>query len=505
MKRHKIVTLASVIVLQHTIGACALAQDQTQGQTRERARDRIVHIEPGIIREIPQVPRLCDAMDLRKERVNVGDCNLYCEQEGRGTTLVLISGGPGATHHHFHPWFSRAADFARVICYDQRGCGLSDYRPGKGYSIDQAVDDLDHLRRALGIDRWVPLGHSYGGLLAQCYAMKHPERIAGLVLVCASTGLPLVESSSRDGEFISRQEREKMDQIRGTPGLSMAQIVYNIHLNGDWKRQNYYKPTREQIAQGVLYGWVHDNNFNGIMSRSANGVDLTGCFAQCPIATLIVEGKWDMSWGEDKPGQFHRNHPNARLVVFEESAHSPFEDEPDRFFDTLEEFIGNLPQISAEKLESWKDDLAARQRNKGNPLPEGKAGPEEIHAMEEFRRIRARIAAGESFEDTSTPLHAALAQFSRWEPGQMKDYFASVDILRAPLPPENPQDGSIWPIFVGSEHLEDTFFVAYSKGQWIWAGNMGCALDWRPYRSELEEWARQQIQQRDGVGNPISK
>jgi len=38
--------------------------------------------------------------------------------------------------------------------------------------------------------------------------------------------------------------------------------------NGDWKRQSYYKPTREQIAQDALYGWVHDDNFNGIMSRS---------------------------------------------------------------------------------------------------------------------------------------------------------------------------------------------------------------------------------------------
>ena len=86
--------------------------------------------------------------------------------------VVLLNGGPGATHHYFHPWFSRAKDFARVIYYDQRGCGLSDYNPGAGYSVFQAVEDLEQLRRALEIDQWVVAGHSYGGYLAQQYAVQ---------------------------------------------------------------------------------------------------------------------------------------------------------------------------------------------------------------------------------------------------------------------------------------------------------------------------------------------
>ena len=49
----------------------------------------------------------------------------------REPALVLIHGGPGGTHHYFHPWFSRAAGFARIIYYDQRGCGLSEFAPGE--------------------------------------------------------------------------------------------------------------------------------------------------------------------------------------------------------------------------------------------------------------------------------------------------------------------------------------------------------------------------------------
>lgn len=338
-------------------------QEQARAGLRERARDGVIHVEEGIVREVPNVPRLCESMNVRKEHVDIGACSLYCEQEGEGTPLVLLHGGPGSTHINFHPCFSRAASFARVIYYDQRGCGLSDFKPGKGYCLDQAVDDLDAFRRAIDVDQWVVLGHSYGGLLAQCYAMKYPEHVKGMVLVCASTGLHNRSMPSRQGQFISQQEREKMNEIRNTPSLSTAQIIYNNFLNGDWKRQSYYKPTREQIAQGALYGWVHDNNFNAIMSRSANAMDLAGDFDQCPISTLIVEGTWDMSWNTDKPGQLAKNHPNGRLVMFEESGHSPFEDEPIRFFGVLKEFMATLRESPPLQLQYWKESVAAKGEN----------------------------------------------------------------------------------------------------------------------------------------------
>jgi proline iminopeptidase len=360
---------------------------QTQAQAapsetgRERARDRVVHIEEGIIRDIPKVARLCEGMSIQKDNVDIGDCKLYCEQEGQGTPVVLLHGGPGATHHYFHPFFSRAAGFARVIYYDQRGCGLSDFEPGKGYCLGQAVDDLDALRRALGVDQWVVLGHSYGGLLAQCYAMKYPQNVKGLVLVCASTGLHGPSMPSREGEFISQQERSKMGEIRKTAGLSTAQLIYNNFLNGDWKRQSYYKPTPERIAQIASYEWVQDNNFNSIMSRSSNAADLAGVFAQCPIPTLILEGGWDMSWNTDKPRKFAENHPNAQLVMFGESGHNPFEDEPVKFFGVLKDFVTNLRETPALQLQYWKESQAARGENPAilvNNLGWGRKSNQEI-------------------------------------------------------------------------------------------------------------------------------
>ncbi|MHC4472409.1 MAG: alpha/beta hydrolase [Planctomycetota bacterium] len=221
---------------------------------RETIFDRVVHLEREVILEIPEAPRLCDELGIAGKHVDLGDCKIFCEREGRGLPIVLVNPGPGGAHQGFHPHFSRAAVFAEIIYYDQRGCGRSDYEPGDGYSLAQAVEDLEKLREALEIRRWIVLGWSYGGLLAQIYAVEHPENLAGLVLVGASPAMQVRTGGSRQQMFISPEERQRIREIYRTPGLSMAQIVYNIHLNGDWKRQRYYRPTREDLARMARYG-----------------------------------------------------------------------------------------------------------------------------------------------------------------------------------------------------------------------------------------------------------
>jgi proline iminopeptidase len=328
----------------------------------ETVLDRKVHTEEKLILEIPQIGRLCDKLGLEKRTVNIGDCKLYCELDGDKTPLVLLHGGPGATHHYFHPWFSRAARFARVIYYDQRGCGLSEYVKGTGYSVDQAVEDLENLRKALGIDRWIVLGHSYGGLLAQRYAIKYPERLRGLVLVGADLGMAANFKPGREYDFIAPAERKRLGAIKRDPKLTVEQKIYNAFLNGDWKRQCFYKPSKERIAQIARYEWKQDVIFNPVMSADVRRTDLTGAFEGCPIPTLIIEGKWDLTWSADKAEIFSRNHPGARLVVYGRAGHVPFEDEPDRFFALLKDFTAEISARHPPDVSPWLAHLAQWQQ-----------------------------------------------------------------------------------------------------------------------------------------------
>jgi hypothetical protein len=135
-----------------------------------------------------------------------------------------------------------------------------------------------------------------------------------------------------------------------------------------------------------------------------------------------------------------------------------------------------------------------------DPLPDMEMSAEEARAIDEFRRIKARILTGDGYNDTSTPLRAVLTRFSSWQP-QERDSFMNLDILRAPLPPEEPEEISLWPVYAGDKELQDTFILAYSKGQWIWIGNMGANYDWNLARSAFEKLAREKIGQSIPAGD----
>jgi len=361
-------TNSSIIILffflfSSSFKAYTLTLDQQGKNNRETVLDKKVHIKEDLILDIPRTARWCDKLNLKKNRVNIGECELYVEEEGKGLPVILLHGGPGATHHYFHPSLSQAKDFARIIYYDQRGCGLSDYVAGGGYSIAQAVEDLESLRKALKIEKWILLGHSYGGLLAQCCAIKYPENIAGLVLVCSHPGfldISFLGFFKRQNEYLTEQERKRIKEIHAlyiAKELTVEQTLFNAFLNGDWKRQHFYRPSKERLSQIALYEWKHDTDFNDVMSQHSRKINLKKAFENCPIPTILIEGKWDLSASLDKPAIFRKNHPRSQLFMFENSGHCPFADEPERFFQVLRHFLENLPEIPKEDLEIWKEYL----------------------------------------------------------------------------------------------------------------------------------------------------
>lgn len=109
---------------------------------------------------------------------------LYFEESGNpdGKPVVFVHGGPGGGTSADHRRFFDPAAY-RIILFDQRGCGRSTPHA----SIEEnttwhLVEDMEHLRARLGIDRWQVFGGSWGSTLALAYAQKHPQRVTELVL-----------------------------------------------------------------------------------------------------------------------------------------------------------------------------------------------------------------------------------------------------------------------------------------------------------------------------------
>src|SRR5579872_6413274 len=99
---------------------------------------------------------------------------IYYTTIGRGAPLVIVHGGPGASHDYFLPYLLPLARHNKLIFIDERGSGRSQkLEDPSGYTVENMVEDVEMVRQALGLGKINLLGHSYGGALAQAYALKY--------------------------------------------------------------------------------------------------------------------------------------------------------------------------------------------------------------------------------------------------------------------------------------------------------------------------------------------
>jgi pimeloyl-ACP methyl ester carboxylesterase len=115
--------------------------------------------------------------------VQGGAGRLRVSDGGQGGVPVVLVHGLGSELETWRPVLDRLRASRRVVAYDQRGHGQSD--PTPEYSIEALEDDLDRVVRALGLEKFWLVAHSFSGTVASAYAAKHPEKVAGVVYVDA--------------------------------------------------------------------------------------------------------------------------------------------------------------------------------------------------------------------------------------------------------------------------------------------------------------------------------
>ena len=132
--------------------------------------------------------------------IAVNETQLWIAESGAGHPVLLTPGGPGCCDY-LGPVAALIDDMVRVIRWEPRGCGQSD--PAGPYDLATTLADMDGIRAALGIERWVVGGHSHGAFLALAYALEFPDR-ATAILSLAGTGVQndrhwhMVYSDARD-------------------------------------------------------------------------------------------------------------------------------------------------------------------------------------------------------------------------------------------------------------------------------------------------------------------
>jgi proline iminopeptidase len=284
-------------------------------------------------------------------QLTVNGRELWVEREGHGQPLVLLPGGPAASHLTFHPTFSSLADRFELIYVDLYGRGRAG-RPASYEEItfEQDVEDLDGLRRALGFQTWNIYGFSYGGMVAQAYALEHPRAVRKLVL--ANT-VHSAEMWQRNHENINRelanQYPEIWDQIlalraQGVPSLTPeVQALYRVHS----ALVRFYNPAN---ATRLL---SEPGSRNEELYRAFAGEDIEfmvgGQVALLPdfrprlkelaMPTLILAGRFDRALYPAMQMDFRRFAPQARFVMLEHSGSFGHIEEPETVLDLLRRFL----------------------------------------------------------------------------------------------------------------------------------------------------------------------
>jgi len=265
------------------------------------------------------------------------------------TPLVVAHGGPGCTHDYVLSIAEIANTGRPVIHYDQLGAGRSTHLRDKGgdfWTVDLFLEELDNLLAYFGIaDRYFLLGQSWGGMLGAEHAIRRPAGLKALVISNSPASMELwLSEANRLRSELPREVEEVLDrhEAQGTledpEYLKAADYFYAQHVcrvvpnPPEVERTNQYMK-EDSTVYNVMNG---PNEFHVI--GTMKDWTVVDKIDQIVAPTLLVSGRYD----EATPAvvqPFMDKIPDVRWVIFEESSHMPFVEEPEAYFSVVEAFL----------------------------------------------------------------------------------------------------------------------------------------------------------------------
>ncbi len=180
------------------------------------------------------MPSFAEPPAVRTSFIGEGSSRLYVRELGRGLPIVVVHGGPDFDHEYLLPDLDRLASRFHLIYYDQRGRGrsFSGEPPGR-VTIASETEDLDRVREWTTHARIAVLGHSWGGLLALEYAIRHPDRVSHLILLNPAPVSHQDALTFRRSLAAGRtpQQTARMDALRADPAYMAGDIAADVEYH----------------------------------------------------------------------------------------------------------------------------------------------------------------------------------------------------------------------------------------------------------------------------------
>ena len=306
-------------------------------------------------------PAPAGVYDMQERYVDAGGVLIYTVSFGRGAPLVILHGGPGASHDYFLPYLLPLARHNRLVFIDERGSGKSEkVEDASKYTVEAMAEDVEAVRKALGLGKINLLGHSYGGVVAQAYAFKYQGNLSHVVL-CSTF------HSTKALNEVFRQMKAKMPaELRARIDAMEAEGLYghgrdyeknrytDEYMIAAWGEgyfpylyQNRPDPNYNPVANGImswdLYREMWGSHGEFVVDGNLVSVEYADRLGTIKVPTLITVGDND----ETDPSiarDMHARIPGSKLVILPKSGHMTFVDQPGMFNRAVDEFLNPLPK-----------------------------------------------------------------------------------------------------------------------------------------------------------------
>jgi proline iminopeptidase len=281
---------------------------------------------------------------------------IYYQAIGRGAPLLIVHGGPGASHDYFLPYLLPLARHNRLVFIDERGSGKSEkLEDPTGYTVENMVEDVEAVRQSLKLGRISLLGHSYGGVLAQAYALKYQKNLTHLVLCSTFFSTRKMNEvfqhqlAAMDPELRKRIENPEKEGLFGKGKVFEKGRYPNDYMTAAWGEgyfpylyQRRPDPNYDPIANGNmawdLYREMWGSHGEFIIDGNLKSVEYADRLKIISVPTLITAGdhdECDPALAREMQGLIE----GSKLVIFPQSGHMTFVDQPGLFLKAVADFV----------------------------------------------------------------------------------------------------------------------------------------------------------------------
>jgi proline iminopeptidase len=303
------------------------------------------------------LPAGSDIYRMQEGFVDAHGVLIYYQIIGHGAPLMIVHGGPGASHDYLMPYLLPLARTNQIIFIDERGSGRSEkLEDASQYTVENMVEDVESVRAALHLGKMSLMGHSYGGVLAQAYAFKYQQNLTHLILggtFYSTTEMNKVlaaEKSNMPPEALAKLDAlEKAglfgkgkDWEKGRYPDEYAKLAwgdgYFPYLYQKRPDANYDPAAGNTTNSWELYREMWGSNGEFVIDGNLKSVEYLDKLSSIHVPTLLICGDHDES-NPSLSRTMHEKIAGSKLVVVPQAGHMAFVDQPNFYIKALTEFL----------------------------------------------------------------------------------------------------------------------------------------------------------------------